>query len=152
MKYYLLFAPLVFTAACTSEKSEQTETSQETVTTEVVEVPGCYSSIMGQDTMVLHLETTGQEVTGNLSYNFYEKDDNRGTLRGEMHGDTLLADYTFQSEGTKSVRQVAFLKKGEGFVEGYGDSEERNGKMVFKNTSALDFSSGTAFKKVPCAE
>jgi hypothetical protein len=69
-----------------------------------------------------------------------------------MHGDTLLADYTFQSEGTESVRQVAFLQQGDGFVEGYGDMEDQNGKMVFKNTGSLDFSSGTAFTKVPCAQ
>ena len=69
-----------------------------------------------------------------------------------MNGDTLLADYTFQSEGTESVRQVAFLKKGDGFVEGYGDVEDQGGKMVFKNTAMLDFGSGTAFTKVPCAE
>ncbi len=102
--------------------------------------------------MLLRVENLGGNVTGNLSYNFYEKDDNTGTLRGEMRGDTLLADYTFQSEGTESVRQVAFLKKGDGFVEGYGDAEDRAGKMVFKNTAALDFGSGTAFTKVPCAD
>ena len=152
MKYYLLLSALAFTAGCTTEKSEQTATSQETVATDVVDSPGCYSSVMGQDTMLLHLNTTGQEVTGNLTYNFYEKDDNQGTLRGTMHGDTLLADYTFMSEGTESVRQVAFLKKADGFVEGYGDAEDLAGKMVFKNTAALDFNSGTAFTKVPCAE
>lgn len=152
MKYPLLLASLVFTASCTSEKSEQTDTTQETVATEVVESSACYASVMGQDTMLLQVETTGDEVTGSLAYNFYEKDDNQGTLRGEMRGDTLLADYTFQSEGTESVRQVAFLKKGDGFVEGYGDAEDRAGKMVFKNTAALDFNSGTAFTKVPCAE
>lgn len=150
MKYLLLLSTLAFTASCTPEKSEQTDTTQETVATDAGETPGCYSSVMGQDTMLLQLKTTGPEVTGNLTYNFYEKDDNQGTIRGEMRGDTLLADYTFQSEGTESVRQVAFLKKGDGFVEGYGDAEEMAGKMVFKNTAALNFDSAAAFAKVPC--
>lgn len=150
MKYLLLLSTLAFTAGCTTEKSEQTDTSQESVTTNVVEAPACYSSVMGQDTMRLYLETTGEVVTGDLTYNFYEKDDNQGTLRGQMRGDTLLADYTFLSEGIESVRQVAFLKKGGGFVEGYGDAEDRDGKMIFTNTAALDFSSGTVFTKVPC--
>lgn len=152
MKKYLFFSTLLLTAACTTEKSDQTDTTQKSVATEVVETQACYSSVMGQDTMLLRVENLGGNVTGNLSYNFYEKDDNTGTLRGEMRGDTLLADYTFQSEGTESVRQVAFLKKGDGFVEGYGDAEDRAGKMVFKNTAALDFGSGTAFTKVPCAD
>lgn len=155
MKNYLLLATLALAAACTPEKSEQTDTNHETVATEVAETAEsstCYAAILGRDSLLLRVERMSDDVTGDLSYNFYEKDDNKGTLVGQMHGDTLLADYTFQSEGTESVRQVAFLKKGEGFVEGYGDAEEMNGKMVFKNTSTLDFNSGTAFKKVLCAE
>lgn len=155
MKNYLLLATLALAAACTPEKTEQTETNHETVAMEVAETAEsstCYAAILGRDSLLLRVERMSDDVTGDLSYNFYEKDDNKGTLVGQMHGDTLLADYTFQSEGTESVRQVAFLKKGEGFVEGYGDAEDRDGKMVFKNTSTLDFNSGTAFKKVPCAE
>ena len=155
MKNYLLLATLALAAACTPEKTEQTETNHETVAMEVAETAEsstCYAAILGRDSLLLRVERMSDDVTGDLSYNFYEKDDNKGTLVGQMHGDTLLADYTFQSEGTESVRQVAFLKKGDGFVEGYGDAEDRDGKMVFKNTSTLDFNSGTAFKKVLCAE
>ncbi len=152
MKLAPILVALLFATACTSEKSEQTDTRQEPVATDVVESSACYASVMGPDTMLLSLKTMGEEVTGSLTYNFYEKDDNQGTLRGEMRGDTLLADYTFQSEGTESIRQVAFLKRGEGFVEGYGDIEDQGGKMVFKNAASLDFNSGTSFAKVPCTE
>jgi hypothetical protein len=38
------------------------------------------------------------------------------------------------------MRQVAFKKTGNTFVEGYGESEEVNGKMIFKNADSLDFS------------
>ena len=153
--YLLLLATLAFTIGCTTEKSEQTDSAQDSVATEVVETAEsstCYVAILGQDSLLLRVERMSDDVTGDLSYNFYEKDDNSGTFQGRMHGDTLLADYTFMSEGTESVREVAFLKKGEGFVEGYGEVEDRNGKMVFKNTATLDFGSGTAFTKVPCAE
>lgn len=151
MKYFLLLGALAFSAGCTTKKSEQTDTSQP-VATNVVEAPACYSSVMGQDTMRLYLENTGEVVIGDLTYNFYEKDDNQGTLRGQMRGDTLLADYTFMSEGIESVRQIVFLKKDGGFVEGYGDAEDRDGKMIFTNTAALDFTSGTVFAKVPCVD
>ena len=155
MKYPLLLATLVCTASCTSEKTEQTETRQEPVTAEVAETAEsstCYAAILGRDSLLLRVDRMSDDVTGDLSYNFYEKDDNSGTFQGRLHGDTLLADYTFQSEGTESVRQVAFLKTADGYVEGYGDIEDQGGRMVFKNTSTLDFSSGTAFKKVPCTE
>ena len=116
------------------------------------ETSACYASVTAADSATLRLVNTNGDITGELTYNYYEKDDNRGTIMGQMHGDTLLADYTFMSEGTESVRQVAFLKKGEGFVEGYGDAEEREGKMIFTNTAALDFGQGSVFEKTPCVK
>jgi hypothetical protein len=38
-------------------------------------------------------------VVGNLCYRFFEKDKNDGTVIGKLQGDTLIADYTFMSEG-----------------------------------------------------
>ncbi len=150
MKTKFLLPLFLLAVGCTSEKTDQNE--DQIQTTEVAETFTCYVSVVGQDTTTLRVQSESDGVTGVLSYNFYEKDDNTGTFNGEMHGDTLLADYTFMSEGTESVRQVAFLKKDNGFVEGYGDIEEKDGKMVFKNTGSLDFGSGTAFEKVPCED
>lgn len=42
---------------------------------------------------------------------------------------TLIADYTFWSEGRKSVREVAFLATDDGLVEGYGPVQEHSGNM-----------------------
>ncbi len=148
MKTQLILPALLLTLGCTSEKTEQADDQPQT--TEVQETSACYASVTGADSVSLRLVNTNGDITGELTYNNQEKDDNRGTIMGQMHGDTLLADYTFISEGVESVRQVAFLKKGEGFVEGYGDAEERNGKMFFTNTAALDFDSNSVFEKVPC--
>jgi hypothetical protein len=44
------------------------------------------------------------------------------------------------SEGISSVRQVVFLKKGNTYIEGYGDVvEEASGKVVFKDRKQLQF-------------
>ena len=99
----------------------------------------CYAYEKNNDRVYLHLEDSAGLITGNLSYNFYEKDSNKGFINGEMKGDTLLADYTFMSEGIESVRQVAFLKKGNNMVEGYAAAEEKNGKTVFKKLDSLKF-------------
>lgn len=146
---YKLFVPvLLLTLGCTSEKTDQADDQPQT--TEVQETSACYASVITADSVTLRLVNTNGDITGELTYNNQEKDDNIGTIMGQMHGDTLLADYTFMSEGTESVRQVAFLKKGNGFVEGYGDAEEREGKMIFINTAALDFEQGPVFEKVAC--
>ncbi|GAB3634494.1 hypothetical protein GCM10027422_00840 [Hymenobacter arcticus] len=112
--------------------------------------PQCYAYTAGKDTVRLTLRTTQPTVTGQLTYNYFEKDRNQGTIRGTLHGDTLRADYTFQSEGTTSVRQVAFVRRGQDFIEGYGDLAERNGKTVFEKPHALQFDSKNLLSPVAC--
>jgi hypothetical protein len=102
------------------------------------------------DSIRLHLTNQNNAVTGELEYQLAEKDANTGMLRGQMKGDTLFAEYTFQSEGMESVREVVFLKKGDGWVEGYGEVEEKNGKMVFKSNARLQFDDKTVLTKVAC--
>ena len=75
----------------------------------MVPISGCYSFIKHKDTVLLKMDQFPNVVTGILSYHFYEKDSNNGDIDGTLHGDTLIADYKFMSEGKPSVRQVAFL-------------------------------------------
>lgn len=100
-----------------------------------------YSGNIKKDTILMNLTMKGNQIlSGKLIYNFYEKDKNEGTLIGELKGDTLLADYTFMSEGISSVRQVVFLKKGGTYIEGYGDVvEDASGKVIFKDRKQLKF-------------
>ncbi|SFC83354.1 hypothetical protein [Flavobacterium phragmitis] len=91
-----------------------------------------------------------QEVNGKLSYNIVGKDKNEGSLIGNMKGDTLIADYTFMSEGVSSVREVAFLQKDGAFIEGYGDVVEANGKFSFKDKTKLKFDAKNTLSKVDC--
>src|SRR6478672_6051619 len=100
----------------------------------------CYRYITNKDTVILKTTDANGMVSGTLFYNLYQKDKNSGTIQGKMKGDLLIADYSFNSEGVTSVRQVAFKKTGNTFIEGYGESVEENGKMNFKNADSLDFS------------
>ena len=110
----------------------------------------CYAHTTATDTIRLTLQTTQPTATGQLTYHYFEKDRNRGTIQGTMHGDTLLADYTFQSEGTTSVRQVAFLRRDTGFIEGFGPVVEREGKMVFTAPRTLHFDAKYTLLPVDC--
>ena len=112
----------------------------------------CYSRIIKKDTISMSLNINGEELSsGELRYNFYEKDKNEGTLVGEIKGDTLFAEYTFMSEGVSSVRQVVFLKKGDAYIEGYGDLVDDNkGKVTFKDVKQLKFDSNAVLSKVNC--
>lgn len=113
----------------------------------------CYQGIIKNDTINLSLQIEdNQEVKGELSYVFFEKDKNNGVIVGQMVGDTLKATYTFMSEGTESSRDVVFLKKGKIMIEAYGDVEEKEGKMVFKDPKKLFFDSSTILSEIDCLD
>lgn len=111
----------------------------------------CFELVANNDTVKMTLNTNSHnEVNGELVYKIYEKDKNVGTIIGNIKGDTLIADYTFKSEGVSSIREVAFLKKAGAFIEGYGDLIETNGKMVFKDKKLLKFDTKITLSKVDC--
>jgi len=159
MKHSFLVISLAITAAsCNNKPIQSPEANKMKDTSKVIEnkimIPTstCYSSVTGKDTFKLKVEVFPNVVTGKLSYNFYEKDSKKGEFDGQLHGDTLLADYKFMSEGKLSARQVIFLIKDNIATEGYGNMEEKEGKMVFKNIKDVTFGKGLILKKVECGE
>lgn len=110
----------------------------------------CYTFAAKKDTALLHINVTEDIVSGDLEYHFFEKDSNKGTIKGKMIGDTLIADYTFASEGTTSVREIVMIKKDNGFIEGFGDVKELDQKTSFLNRAKLNFKNGLTFKKTNC--
>jgi len=113
-------------------------------------VGDCYLALIGKDSILMQIVTENNTVAGKLHYRFYEKDKSGGTLFGNMRGDTLVADYKFMSEGMESEREVAFIRSGDNFIEGYGESIDKDGRMVFKNISSLKFE-GKPMQKTDCA-
>lgn len=111
----------------------------------------CYVSTANNSTVELSFNINSmQEVNGKLIYIPYQKDKNEGIIVGSISGDTLIADYTFMSEGVSSVREVAFLKKDGTYIEGFGDVIESNGKFVFKDKTKLKFDLKNTLSKVEC--
>jgi hypothetical protein len=110
----------------------------------------CYAYTKNRDTIFLSINTRELQVNGTLRYNLYEKDRNSGKVTGKMIGDTLLLNYSFASEGTQSVRQLAFLKKGDSLIEGYADVQEKEGIVMFKKPTDLKFDGSIIMKKTDC--
>ncbi|WP_367865499.1 hypothetical protein [Pedobacter sp. WC2423] len=128
-------------AACQQNKTpaQKIDSLATTPDTNTSKAKACYVYIKDKDTVSLSLITAGNAVAGSLNYNFYEKDKNAGTIAGIIKGDTIIADYTFQSEGSTSYRQVAFVKKGDQLLEGYGPTQEADGRTVFTNLAGLKY-------------
>lgn len=148
----ILFACLLLTALASCKQDGETAAKTETTKSVSGTVPSrsCYRYAVNGDTFSLKLTVAETKVLGTLSYNFAQKDDNMGTLEGTNENKVIFADYTFVSEGQKSVREVAFQKIGRTYVEGFGDMEERNGKMVFKDRNTIKFDGPVIFQSVPC--
>lgn len=154
MKTKVLVLGMIISLAACNKKAEDTQV----VTEPEMEKPeitapakDCYEYANGKDTIQLSFATTnGNNVSGDLKYAWFEKDSNKGTLSGMFKGDTLYADYTFQSEGTTSVRETVFLRKGDMLLEGFGDITEKGNKQVFKDKKSVKFDEKMALKKVAC--
>ena len=110
----------------------------------------CFAYIKNHDTILLKMNLKNGIVTGNLTYNLYEKDKNSGTLNGTLKNDTLLANYTYLSEGTSSERQVIFLVKGNVLVQGTGSMKEQNDRFVFTEKKDINFNSSITLESVDC--
>ncbi|MFB3387403.1 hypothetical protein [Flavobacterium sp. LAR06] len=122
---------------------------------EIAEPAGdqCYTSRLNGNIVALSFNVNShQEVNGKLSYNITGKDKNEGTLIGNMKGDTLIADYTFMSEGVSSVREVVFLQKDGTLIEGYGDVVDANNKVTFKDKRKLKFDAKNTLTKSDCPQ
>ena len=138
----------VFSCNHTSNQSSESDTTEEIKA--MIPAQTCYVGAIGRDSIFLKTEQFPNVVTGTLEYKNYEKDRSRGEIDGIMHGDTLVADYTFTSEGKSSVAQVVFLLQGDTAVEGHGDKEEKDGKMVFKAPDKISFDQSVILTKVAC--
>ena len=112
-------------------------------------VSQCYTYLKDNDTIRLNITISDKTFTGHMLYQLKEKDRNDGTLRGTINGDTLIADYTFSSEGMLSMRQVAFLKEQNNLKEGFGELKLNNNQWVFTNPQELQFT-GFVLTPTPC--
>lgn len=111
---------------------------------------GCYVFHDNNNHVSLEFTEIGPINKGNLTYNFAEKDKNTGTFIGHLKDGILLADYTFQSEGLETVRQVAFKVNNDTLIEGYGDMNAEG--TTFKDVRALKFTSTMPLIKADCTD
>lgn len=151
-KILLLAYVFFWVSACSPpEKSTHEDQTVDVPSQKTHSGASCYLFTTETDTVYLVMDPPGAgKITGELSYDFYERDGNIGFIEGEVQGDTLIADYTFLSEGMVSVREVGFLLGEDQVIEGYGDVDEVDGRMVFWHKDSLDFSNGLVMSKVPC--
>lgn len=142
MKTQILTAAFIAMAMASCNKKEENKKPIETAAPEataLVNGKTCYIYAKGRDTITMSLAMNANNANGELVYALDEKDRNEGTFSGTFIGDTLYAEYHFNSEGLSSVREAIFLRNGDILTEGHGEMEDKNNKMTFRNPKAVKF-------------
>ena len=105
--------------------------------------------ITGRDTAIIMLEQKGNELSGKMLYDNYEKDGSRGTVKGKEEGEILKLWYDFDSEGMHSIMEVYFKKDKGRLLRGVGDMDAKTDTTYF--ISGINYSDKEAFNKVDCS-
>lgn len=165
MQQLILFLCILFFAACNSNTSGDATTLSEGATEGTVHagagstintnaapfvLEGCYEMTLKKDSAFLQLHVADTLVSGTLEFNFHEKDRNTGSLRGVLRNNLIIADYTFQSEGITSVRELVFQIHNNTLLQGFGDLQEQDGKLVFQDKNKVQYHTNNPFIKVAC--
>ena len=162
MKKYLVLSIAVITlSSCEKKISEKISTQNSAPdsiavpeNSEPIEsstLQSCYLGISGKDSTMISLDDNLGTITGKMRYNNFEKDSSSGDIIGIQNGDTLKLNYTFQSEGSLSEREIYFLKKKDQLLEGIGDHKTDGNKDLYANPSKLKYGS-SSMKQVDCKD
>ena len=81
----------------------------------------CYHATVGDSSSLLQIkDPRADQLTGELIFQNYEKDSSYGIFTANLAADKLTLDFTFQSEGVESKRQITLTKSGDELSgEGY---------------------------------
>lgn len=114
--------------------------------------PVCYLHTSNEDSVKLHITSDRRGIRGKMHFKNYQIDGSKGVIRGKFHGDTLFVLYDFIAEGSHSITEEAFLKRGGTYVRGFGEREEMDGVHRFTDNRGIDFSNGQVFVPVRCTD
>ena len=154
--YRFILIVLLFILACNSSpnnspaKDVAKDSAGSLETKNISSVDGCYISILKKDTAILKITNEHGKLMGSLVYKRFQKDSNDGTINGIFQDSLIIADYTFQSEGVTSVRQVVFKLSANTLLEGYGDINMNGDTARFKEISQLKYLDEQPFVKGEC--
>ena len=164
MKWVFIFLLPIFIFSCNANsssdeaKNESSPDNHKSKDTSVAvsndgdnNLSGCYWKVLQRDTFVLHLAASGNDLSGKLTFNNFEKDKSSGIVRGKIEGDILKLWYSFQSEGMQSLMEVYFKKQGDHLIRGLGPVTVKGDSAYFSSDRDVDYNSDQTFTRVDCA-
>lgn len=156
-KLILLGSVSVFLMNCnkkTETPAAKVQTDTVAVVEPVVDTLGpksfCYMAVTGKDSVFASIDDNLGTITGKLAYKNSEKDSSKGDITGFKSGDTLKLTYEFQSEGTKSKRDIFFIQKDNTLTEGIGAHKEEDGQSKYADEKKITYKDGQKLEPADC--
>lgn len=155
MRTILTVLLITFLLACNDtgndeNSSDVADSSKQNTPAETAPAYDCYMSVLQRDTMVACLQVKGNDVTGRLTFDNFEKDGSSGDVHGTWNKDTIKLWYDFNSEGMKSVMEVYFLQDGGKLYRGTGDVATKGDTAYFSGKDAMKYDDQQVFEKKEC--
>lgn len=154
----LLICCLAVLFECSCNNPETNEPAQET-TVNNSSLPdsskssgysGCYIRVMQKDTLVAHLQQQGNNFTGRLTFNNYQKDGSTGTINGRLENGIIKLLYSFRSEGMNSVMEVYFKPGDAVLLPATGELRNHGDTVFFASPDSLRFAEKDRLQKTDC--
>lgn len=136
MLKYFIIGLLASTFACQSHSSEQTKTTQSSEKTTATSDTLCFRQILSRDTTTLQLVINGNQASGYLDNNPYEKDRARGAFQGTVNAGQIQVDWKRSGEGTTQPYTLDLRMNGDSLSWLEGERVEQQGKWVLKDPKA----------------
>lgn len=116
------------------------------------DISGCYLRAVERDTLAASLTQNGNNITGKLVFDNYEKDGSSGSVSGKKDGDILKLVYRFQSEGMNSISEVFFKITSNGLIHGIGEIEVKGDSAYYSSPDNITYSEKDELRKINCTE
>lgn len=168
MKFYLINLLVVIiavgcnqtdnTSISTNDTTNQAVSKDEVDTTgnssvgnvNVQDYSGCYIRVLNRDTLTASLQQSGNNITGKLTFDNYQKDGSTGKVEGTVEDGIMKLIYSFQSEGMNSVMEVYFKADGNSLIRGIGEIKVKGDTAMYANPASINYPSGEKLDKVDC--
>jgi hypothetical protein len=135
-----------------SNESPVVKDENKPVKNHAINVEGCYIKILKRDTMLLHVQQNGMNISGKMNFDNYEKDASSGEVKGVLEGDEIKLWYNFHSEGMRSVMELYFKIENNSLIRGIGSVGNKGDTAFFTDHAAIEYPADQSFDKIDCSK
>lgn len=141
MRIKTLFSGIAITTgllSCSSNQNSSLDTGDDDKKNQNTHL--CFLRLEGlqnQDSSIISLHLNGSQVSGTFNHLPFEKDSRKGTITGELKGDTIKALWSFMQEGMNDTIRVEFKLSENKLLQKSFGVDQSTGRQILTDTSTF---------------